>query len=142
MSVKDILKERMAFSFEVFPPKTDKGMVKLCSPGGVLDQLYELRPDYISCTYGAGGTNVGKNLEVLDKIKQDGKTEEAYQDGYGLEAACRMSTLRQLFAEGAGPFQQGLQADGCPGPALHNQRLPPLLSTAGAGDCQEMSSLR
>ena len=73
MSVKDILKERMAFSFEVFPPKTDKGMVKLCSPGGVLDQLYELRPDYISCTYGAGGTNVGKNLEVLDKIKQDGK---------------------------------------------------------------------
>ena len=73
MSVKDILKERMAFSFEVFPPKTDKGMEKLCSPGGVLDQLYELRPDYISCTYGAGGTNVGKNLEVLDKIKQDGK---------------------------------------------------------------------
>ena len=73
VSVKDILKERMAFSFEVFPPKTDKGMEKLCSPGGVLDQLYELRPDYISCTYGAGGTNVGKNLEVLDKIKQDGK---------------------------------------------------------------------
>jgi len=73
VSIKDILKERMAFSFEVFPPKTDKGMVKLCSPGGVLDQLYELRPDYISCTYGAGGTNVGKNLEVLDKIKQDGK---------------------------------------------------------------------
>ena len=83
MSVKDILKERMAFSFEVFPPKTDKGMEKLCSPGGVLDQLYELRPDYISCTYGAGGTNVGKNLEVLDKIKQDGKRRSALCDPAG-----------------------------------------------------------
>jgi methylenetetrahydrofolate reductase (NADPH) len=29
-----------------------------------------MRPDYISCTYGAGGGNVGKNLEVLDAIKQ------------------------------------------------------------------------
>ena len=48
-------------------------MEKLCGEGGVLDQLYTLNPDYISCTYGAGGTNVGKNLEVLDKIQTDGK---------------------------------------------------------------------
>ena len=73
MTVPEILEERSAFSFEVFPPKTDIGMEKLCSDGGVLDHLYELKPDYISCTYGAGGTNVGKNLEVLDKIKKDGK---------------------------------------------------------------------
>ena len=73
MRVSEIFKERASFSFEVFPPKTDVGMEKLCNEGGVLDQLYSLNPDYISCTYGAGGTNVGKNLEVLDKIKQDGK---------------------------------------------------------------------
>ena len=73
MTVPEILEERSAFSFEVFPPKTDVGMEKLCSDGGVLDHLYELNPDYISCTYGAGGTNVGKNLEVLEKIKKDGK---------------------------------------------------------------------
>ena len=73
MTVPEILEERSAFSFEVFPPKTDVGMEKLCGEGVVLDHLYELRPDYISCTYGAGGTNVGKNLEVLDKIKKDGK---------------------------------------------------------------------
>ena len=48
-------------------------MEKLCGEGGVLDQLYTLNPDYISCTYGAGGTNVGKNLEVLKKIQADGK---------------------------------------------------------------------
>ena len=74
MSVMDIMKERCALSFELFPPKTDAGMEKLCGNGGVLKKLYGLEPDYISCTYGAGGTNVGKNLEVLDQVVSDGKT--------------------------------------------------------------------
>ena len=74
MFVMDIMKERCALSFEVFPPKTDGGMEKLCGNGGVLQKLYGLKPDYISCTYGAGGTNVGRNLEVLDQIVSDGKT--------------------------------------------------------------------
>ena len=73
MNVAQIMEKRSAFSFEVFPPKTDVGMEKLCGKGGVLEQLYTLNPDYISCTYGAGGTNVGKNMEVLDKIVADGK---------------------------------------------------------------------
>ena len=73
MKVSEIFEERAAFSFEVFPPKTDAGMEKLCGQGGVLDQLYTLNPDYISCTYGAGGTNVGKQLDVLEKIQKDGK---------------------------------------------------------------------
>ena len=61
---------KTTLSFEVFPPKTDAGMEKLCGAGGVLERLCALQPDYISCTYGAGGTNVGKNLEVLDKIRE------------------------------------------------------------------------
>ena len=77
-SVMDIFEERSAFSFEVFPPKTDVGMEKLCGEGGVLEQLYTLNPDYLSCTYGAGGTNVGKNLEVLDKIVADGKDSDVF----------------------------------------------------------------
>ena len=73
MKVTEIMKKRMAFSFEVFPPKTDAGMEKLVKKDGVLDKLYSLQPDYISCTYGAGGSNVGKNLEVLKSIKDAGK---------------------------------------------------------------------
>ncbi len=73
MKVSEIMEKRAAFSFEVFPPKTDRGMEKLCGENGVLDHLYALHPDYISCTYGAGGTNVGRNLDVLSKIKADGK---------------------------------------------------------------------
>ncbi len=74
MKVTDIMKNRMLFSFEVFPPKTPDGMEKLTKEGGVLDDLYQMEPDYISCTYGAGGTNVGLNLEVLKAIKASGKT--------------------------------------------------------------------
>ena len=70
MKVTDIMTKRLAFSFELFPPKTDAGMEKLIGPGGVLDKLSTMKPDYISCTYGAGGGNVGKNLEVLDAVKQ------------------------------------------------------------------------
>ena len=44
MSVMDILDNRSAFSFEVFPPKTDVGMEKLCGEGGVLEKLYTLNP--------------------------------------------------------------------------------------------------
>ena len=74
MKVSEIMEKRAAFSFEVFPrERTDRGMEKLCGENGVLDHLYALHPDYISCTYGAGGTNVGRNLDVLSKIKTDGK---------------------------------------------------------------------
>lgn len=72
MKVQEIMDKRMAFSFEVFPPKTDSGMEKLIGNGGVLEKLNSMQPDYISCTYGAGGGNVGKNLEVLDAVKASG----------------------------------------------------------------------
>lgn len=73
MSVVDIMDQRSALSFELFPPRSDLGMERLCGEGGVLEKLYSLNPDYISCTYGAGGTNVGRNLEVLDKVVSDGR---------------------------------------------------------------------
>lgn len=74
MSMKDILGKRMTCTFEVSPPKTDVGMAQLCGEGGVLQQLYTLQPDGIACTYGTGGADAGKNLEVLDRIVRDGKT--------------------------------------------------------------------
>lgn len=59
------MRERFTLSFEVFPPKTEAGKAKL---PGVLEELSELDPDYISCTYGAGGSNVRTNREVLKMI--------------------------------------------------------------------------
>lgn len=71
MSVVDIMKERMSFSFEVFPPKPEQPMEPLLD---TLSHLYEFRPDFISCTYGAGGTNVGRNVEVCKAIQGSGKS--------------------------------------------------------------------
>jgi methylenetetrahydrofolate reductase (NADPH) len=72
MKIIDILKERMSFSFEVFPPKTDKGMVNLRA---AMKHYYEFKPDFISCTYGSGGGNAGRNAEVCEILKADGATE-------------------------------------------------------------------
>lgn len=60
--ISDTMRKRQTLSFEVFPPKTDRGMAKLTE---VIKELGTWKPDYISCTYGAGGSNVGKNREVL-----------------------------------------------------------------------------
>ncbi len=71
MKISDIMKERMSFSFEVFPPKADKPTGPLLS---VLDRLSAFRPDFISCTYGAGGSNKGRQSEILDYIGNQVKT--------------------------------------------------------------------
>ncbi len=63
----EIMRERLTLSFEVFPPKTEKGMENL---PGVLKELVGFHPDYISCTYGAGGSNNGPNREVLRRIRE------------------------------------------------------------------------
>lgn len=73
MSVMDSLSRHAALSFEVFPPRTDAGMDELCGESGVLRQLYTLNPDCISCTYGTGGSDAGKNLTVLRKVADDRK---------------------------------------------------------------------
>ena len=78
MKMSDLMKKRMAFSFELFPPKTEKGEANLLGEGGVLDKLAGLKPDYISCTYGAGGTNVGKQIPVLKAIKSKGMAAVAH----------------------------------------------------------------
>ncbi|SHJ06795.1 methylenetetrahydrofolate reductase [Parasporobacterium paucivorans] len=72
MKIASVLKERMSFSFEVFPPKTDKGMENL---KGAFQHYYKYKPDFISCTYGAGGSNTGRNIEVCQTLKGDGRTE-------------------------------------------------------------------
>ena len=55
-------------SFELFPPKTDQGFTNLLK---TIEQLAALKPDFISCTYGAGGGNRDKTLEVVQHIENN-----------------------------------------------------------------------
>ena len=71
MKLSEKMKEKQLLSFELFPPKTEKGMANL---PGTIEHLMEFKPEYISCTYGAGGGNVGANREVCQMIKNAGTT--------------------------------------------------------------------
>lgn len=71
MSVLTIMEKKMSFSFEVFPPKAEQPLEPLLE---TMEHLYTFQPDFISCTYGAGGTNAGRNAEICQAIKESGKT--------------------------------------------------------------------
>lgn len=64
-----MMKKRQLLSFELFPPKTDRGMANLSE---TIQQLCRYKPEYISVTYGAGGGNVGANREVCRMVRNAG----------------------------------------------------------------------
>ena len=67
MRIDEILKHKRTLSFEVFPPKKGgEGKEKLLA---TIDELAGLRPDFISVTYGAGGSNSKNTLEIADYIQ-------------------------------------------------------------------------
>ena len=60
---------RPAVSFEFFPPKTDEGDRTLLEK--TIPALMELKPDYCSVTYGAGGGTRDKTIGIVDRIQRD-----------------------------------------------------------------------
>src|SRR5437588_8288682 len=60
------------FSFEFFPPKTEQGEGNLRA---TLEDLRALAPDFVSVTYGAGGSTRDKTVELTKWIKQDLRIE-------------------------------------------------------------------
>ena len=56
-------------SFEFFPPKTAEGTAKLLT---VRQELYALKPQFFSVTYGAGGSTQDGTLQQVQSILQDG----------------------------------------------------------------------
>jgi len=69
MTIAELLTKKTTLSFEVFPPKEE---VSLDGIRQTLSRLYELKPDFLSCTFGAGGTGRGRNVEVCDIINESG----------------------------------------------------------------------
>ncbi len=69
MYIKDIfLKKKPVISFEIFPPKNDSSIETIYR---TIDELIPLNPDYISVTYGAGGSaNNNRTTEIASYIKK------------------------------------------------------------------------
>jgi len=56
-------------SFEFFPPKTPEGAAKLIN---VRHELYALKPEFFSVTYGAGGSTQDGTLQQVQAILSEG----------------------------------------------------------------------
>jgi len=60
---------RPIFSFEFFPPRTDEAAEELFEAVQELKDRY--RPDFISVTYGAGGSTRERGLNVVRRIQNE-----------------------------------------------------------------------
>ena len=61
--------KKNVLSFEIFPPKKDEELKNIDK---TLEILCELQPDFISVTFGAGGsTNHNKTIRLAKKIKEE-----------------------------------------------------------------------
>ncbi len=81
MKIIDLLHQRPTLSFEIFPPKNHDGDIS--SIYNTIDELAKLKPDFISVTYGAGGSTTENTVEIASKIKND----------YNIEAVAHLSCI-------------------------------------------------
>lgn len=66
--ISEILKEKnRTFSFEFFSPKTEAGIIKLYD---TVKELARLNPDFMSVTYGAGGSTRETTTEIVDELQK------------------------------------------------------------------------
>jgi methylenetetrahydrofolate reductase (NADPH) len=90
MRIDELLEgaERPVFSFEFFPPKTEAGEQNLLD---ALRALQPLQPDYVSVTYGAGGTTEQKQktIDIVGSIKRE----------YGMEAMAHFTCVGATVSE-------------------------------------------
>jgi methylenetetrahydrofolate reductase (NADPH) len=69
MHIQDIFQTRpTTFSFEFFPPKTDKASDELF---GIIAQLQALNPSFVSVTYGAGGSTRERTHDLIVRIQRE-----------------------------------------------------------------------
>lgn len=81
MKIKKMFDKGTVFSFEIFPPKKTSSIDTIYN---TLDELKGLSPDFISVTFGAGGSsNNNASIDIAQKIKQD----------YGIEAAVHLPCI-------------------------------------------------
>ena len=88
MKISDLyIKKKPVLSFEVFPPRLDSPLETVFD---TIHELKELNPDFISVTYGAGGSNRGRTVDISSKVK----------NSYGIEVlphlTCVASTITDI----------------------------------------------
>ena len=84
-------------SFEFFPPKTPEGAEKLRA---VRQQLYKLRPEFCSVTYGAGGSTQEGTFATVGEIIAEGVAAASHFSCVGASKVSVRAQLATLKAMG------------------------------------------
>lgn len=82
MRINELFKTKTVCSFEIFPPKPTTPIESVYQ---TLEALKDLSPDYISVTYGAGGSQSKRTVEIASIIKNK----------YGVEPLAHITALYQ-----------------------------------------------
>ena len=99
MRTADIFRKKTVFSLEIFPPKRDADESVIYS---TLDRLTDIRPDFISVTYGAaGGRNSSRTIRIAsDIVSKYGVTSVAHLPCIGLTKAQAVQILDSIRESG------------------------------------------
>ena len=116
---------RIPVSLEFFPPKTDEQKATL---EAALPKLKTLKPEYVSVTFGAGGSTLSYTPETVRHLRDD----------HGLDAAPHLSCMGGTRAEIAKLLEQ-YKAMGCRRIVALRGDLPS--GMAGYGDFRYASEL-
>ncbi|MDO4467881.1 MAG: methylenetetrahydrofolate reductase [NAD(P)H] [Bacillota bacterium] len=87
MKIHELLKNRPTLSFEIFPPKNHENDIE--SIYKTIEELVDLNPDFISVTYGAGGSTSRNTTKFASLIKNK----------YGVEAVAHLSCINTTKEE-------------------------------------------
>ena len=88
---------RIPLSLEFFPPKTPEGAEKLRA---VRQQLYGLKPEFCSVTFGAGGSTQEGTFNTVRDILAEGVSAASHFSCIGATKATVRAQLAQLKAMG------------------------------------------
>jgi methylenetetrahydrofolate reductase (NADPH) len=108
--------QRPTISFELFPARSQKAAQNLES---VIDALVALKPDFVSVTFGAGGSTREGSHQLVKRLKnEEGLEVIAYFAGYGLGPESIMGVLDSyqtigieniLVVRGDSPHDEGFE---------------------------------
>ena len=96
--IKERRNGKPAFSCEVFPPKRDDDIYQIYK---TLDEIKTLKPDFISVTYGAGGSNSKKTATIAAYIQNICEVEAlAHLTAVGMDEPMLRALLFELKKKG------------------------------------------
>ncbi|MDE6188946.1 MAG: methylenetetrahydrofolate reductase [NAD(P)H] [Clostridia bacterium] len=87
MKINDLFKNKKAvYSFEIFPPKVNDDISKIFN---TLSEIKDIKPDYVSITYSAGGSKNSRTKELAEIVKND----------YGIEPLAHLTCVNSTKEE-------------------------------------------